>query len=45
MGAGELREWERVLQFVMPIFRSRARVRNEERCCRGKNSQRRVSAD
>jgi hypothetical protein len=26
MGAGKLREWERTLQFPMPIFRSRARA-------------------
>jgi hypothetical protein len=38
MGAGELSEWERALQFALPIFRIRARVRDEERCCRGKNS-------
>jgi hypothetical protein len=38
MGTGELREWERTIQFALPIFRSGARVRAEERCCRGKNS-------
>ena len=38
MGAGKLREWERTLQFPMPIFRSRARARSEERGYGGKNS-------